>query len=106
MFFIVLARDKPGQSDLRRATKARHKRHLDAGAPTVRVLQSGPLLDEAGMERGSLIVVAAGTKDAVHTFVARDPYVEAGLFASFEVQQWGWQRGNIYLPDTSHEAAA
>ena len=97
MFFAVIARDKPDFVAVRAETKARHMRHLDAGAPALRVLQSGPLLSPEGRECGSLLVIEAEAADAVEAFFSRDPYVEAGLFASFEIHPWLWRRGNPYL---------
>jgi uncharacterized protein YciI len=100
MFFAVIARDKPGMSDLRAETKARHKKHLDEGASSLRVLQSGPLLSGEGRECGSLLVIEAETPAAVEAFVGCDPYVAAGLFASFEIHPWLWRRGNPYSPSS------
>ncbi|HEY1942294.1 MAG TPA: YciI family protein [Roseiarcus sp.] len=97
MFFAVIAKDKPGLSELRAQTKARHKAHLDAAAPGLRVLQSGPLLSPDGGECGSLLVLEAETAQAVEAFLSRDPYVQAGLFASSEIHPWLWRRGNPYL---------
>ena len=97
MFFAVIAWDKPGLSELRAETKARHAKHLDAGAPSLRVLQSGPLLSAAGQECGSLLVIEAETTSAIEAFLSRDPYVEAGLFASSAIHPWHWRRGNPYL---------
>ena len=98
MFFVVLAWDKPDRSDVRRQTKPRHKEHLDSGAPRLRVLQSGPLLSERGIEHGSLIVIEADEAGAVRAFVDRDPYVAADLFASVDIHPWLWGRGNPHLP--------
>jgi uncharacterized protein len=100
MFVIVFARDKPGRSELRAQTKLAHKTHLDAGAPSLKVLQSGPLLSPEGVEQGSLLVLEADAAGTVEAFVRRDPYVEAGLFASFEIHPWLWRRGNPYLDET------
>lgn len=97
MFFVVLAWDKPDMVDLRRQTKPRHKQHLDAGAHDLRVLQSGPLLSEQGLEHGSLLVVEADQASTVRAFVDQDPYVAAGLFASIDVHSWLWSRGNPHL---------
>jgi hypothetical protein len=52
MFFAVIAKDHPGKTDLRAQTKTRHTAHLDAAAEGLRVLQTGPLLDESGAEVG------------------------------------------------------
>lgn len=97
MFFVIVGRDKPGSSSLRAETKARHMKHLDAGTPAVRALQSGPLLSQDGTECGSLVVVEADGKASVEEFLLRDPYVEVGLFTSLEIHQWLWRRGNPYL---------
>ena len=97
MFFVILAWDKPDCADLRRETKPRHKQHLDAAAPGLRVLQSGPLLSEQGVEHGSLVVVEADEVGTVRAFLDRDPYVAAGLFATIDVHPWLWSRGNPYL---------
>lgn len=105
MFFVVWARDRPDSSDLRRQTKPRHKQHLDAGAPRLRVLQSGPLLSERGVEHGSLLVIEADEISAVQAFVERDPYVAADLFASIEVHPWLWSRGNPCLKHAEGQAA-
>lgn len=96
-FFIVVARDKFGRSATRADTKPRHKDHLDAAAPNLRVLQSGPLLDDDEREIGSLLIFEADAIEAVEKFFARDPYVLAGLFDSYEVRRWLWRRGNPYL---------
>ena len=90
-------------SDLRRETKPRHKRHLDAAAPGLRVLQSGPLMSEQG-EHGSLVVIEADQESTVRAFVDRDPYVAAGLFASVDIHPWLWSRGNPYLIDAEGKA--
>ena len=97
MFFAVIAKDHPDSFALRADTKLRHMAHLDAAAPGLRVLQSGPLLGSQGGECGSLLILEADTQAAVEAFVSRDPYVEAGLFASTEVRPWLWRRGNPYL---------
>ena len=104
MFFILLAHDKPGSLELRRQTKQRHMAHLDAAAPSLRVLQSGPLLSAEGAEHGSLLVFEAPDAGTVDAFVKRDPYVAAGLFESYEIHPWAWRRGNPYLSDAERSA--
>ena len=101
MFFATICWDKPDSGALRAATKARHKAHLDGGAPGLRVLQSGPLLSADDREEGSLLVIEAETAAIVESFMNRDPYALAGLVASREIRPWLWRRGNPYLASGS-----
>jgi uncharacterized protein len=94
MYYLVYARDITGRLGLRRATKAAHVSHLDAGDPAVRVLQTGPWLDKDGEEAGSLLILAADEQNEVEAFMARDPYVQAGLFEAMDIRPWKWSRGN------------
>ncbi|MDF8357650.1 YciI family protein [Ensifer adhaerens] len=103
MFVVLVATDRPGSMALRARTKERHKQYLDAGAPDLKVLQSGPLLATDGSERGSLIVFEANSVEYVHTFVEEDPYFRAGLFEAIEIQPWDWRRGNPYLSTNDKE---
>ncbi|MFL9888845.1 YciI family protein [Paraburkholderia agricolaris] len=106
MFFAVIARDHPDSTALRAQTKARHSAYLDT-AEGLRVLQTGPLLDEKGAEAGSLLILEADAIEAVQAFMKTDPYVHAGLFAQVEIHPWVWRRGNPYLTDggTGHAVA-
>ena len=104
MFFIIFAKDKPDSTAKRAETKPRHMKHLDGGMPMVRVLQSGPLLSDYGAEHGSLIVVEAADKLLVEEFFRRDPYVEAGLFNTFEIHEWLWRRGNPYNDEQMNQS--
>jgi uncharacterized protein len=96
MFFAVIAKDHPNSTALRAQTKARHTAYLDA-AEGLRVLQTGPLLDESGAEAGSLLILEAAALTVVDAFIAADPYTKAGLFAQVEIHPWAWRRGNPYL---------
>lgn len=97
MFFAVIAKDHPGKTDLRAQTKTRHSAHLDAAAEELRVLQTGPLLDEGGAEVGSLLILEAVALATVESFMAADPYAKAGLFAQVDIHPWLWRRGNPYM---------
>jgi uncharacterized protein len=99
MFFAVIARDHPDSTALRAQTKARHVVHLDGAADGLRVLQTGPLLSETGVEAGSLLILEASSVEAVQAFMKADPYSQAGLFAQMEIHEWAWRRGNPYLAD-------
>lgn len=97
MYFVVLAADQPDSVTLRARIKAAHSRHLDAGGTALRVLQSGPTVCANGTENGSVLVFSAPDEATVREFLERDPYVQAGLFATIEIRQWNWKRGNPFL---------
>jgi len=97
MFFAVIAKDHPDSMALRAQTKGSHSAHLDAAAEGLRVLQTGPLLDEGGAEVGSLLILEAVALATVEGFMAADPYTKAGLFAQMEIHPWLWRRGNPYV---------
>jgi uncharacterized protein len=97
MYYIVFATDHADRSEARARNKAVHTCHLDAGSEAVKVLQSGPTMSPTGQENGSLIILDAKDEAAVRAFLSRDPYTQAGLFASVEIRRWGWKRGNPYI---------
>lgn len=97
MYFAVIAKDQPGSTDLRTQTKLRHSAHLNAAAEGLRVLQTGPLLDQSGAEVGSLLILEADAIEAAESFMKADPYAKAGLFAQVEIHPWLWRRGNPNL---------
>jgi len=47
---------------------------------------AGPLLDDAGMTIGSLIIVEADDKDAVTAIATYDPYVKLGVLELVSVR--------------------
>lgn len=96
MLFVVFATDKPGTGELRAATRERHRQYLrDPHSHALTVRLGGPTLAEAAdAMNGTLLVVEADSIDVVRAFVAADPYVKAGLFASVEIRPWQWSLGN------------
>ncbi len=100
MYFLVFARDRPGQLALRMSVKTAHVAHLDGGDSMLRVLQSGPWTDASAKQAGSLLIVQADSQEAVEAFMARDPYMQAELFESVEIRPWVWRRGNPYLSES------
>jgi uncharacterized protein YciI len=94
MFFIFVGRDKPDSLALRMVTKASHSRFLDT---CQEVLMTGPILDAAGAECGSVMVFRAESIAALNERLVDEPYRRAGLFAQTEILPWVWKRGNPYL---------
>ncbi|SKB93239.1 YCII-related domain-containing protein [Sphingopyxis flava] len=68
---------------------------MSGGELPVRVILSGPLMDEAEeKEVGSLIVVEATNRHDVEEFSRNDPYRKAGLVGAILILPWRWTRGN------------
>ena len=97
MFVMFYGIDKPGSQSKRANLKSRHSARLNRGADGIRVLQSGPLLDDKGQEVGSLGILEAESCDAVSNFMAKDPYIEEGIFEEVVIREWLWRRGNPYV---------
>ena len=85
MLVALVARDKPGHLEIR---KANRQAHLDYGAASGKVFLAGPLLAEDGGMCGSLIILEVSDLDEARDWAAGDPYARAGLFASVEINEW------------------
>ena len=100
MYFAVIARDKPGQAELRTQLRPEHRAWLRSpGDHPVVVRLGGPLLDPAGAMDGTLLVVEPDSAQAVHAFLAEDPYCRHQIFATLEVRQWQWGLGQPVVPE-------
>ena len=92
MKFLVYTEDKADNLPIRQANRAAHIAWLKApNAVTLDI--AGPWLDDAGIMRGSLLIVDAANKDAVMEWLAQDPYRAAGLTASTTVKAYNWAIG-------------
>ncbi len=67
----------------------------EGGPDGLKVVLGGPTIDEAGAMNGSLLVVEARDIAAVRAFLADDPYVLCGVYATVEVRPWRWGLGRI-----------
>ncbi|MGV6810784.1 MAG: YciI family protein [Brevirhabdus sp.] len=85
MLIALIARDKPGALDTRKANRDAHVAYLKASGV---VMMAGPLLDDAGDMCGSLIVLDVADMAAAEAFAAGDPYKAAGLFESVTLDAW------------------
>ena len=86
MLFCIVAVDRPGRLDRRKATRPAHLEFLAASAERVRA--AGPFLSEDGTPTGSMLIVEAADLAAAEAMVAADPYTKAGLFESVTVRAW------------------
>ena len=85
MLFALIARDKPGSLETRKANREAHLAHI---ADTGVVDQAGPLLDDAGQMIGSLVILDVADMAAAQDWAAQDPYARAGLFESVKIIPW------------------
>lgn len=85
MLIALMAYDKKGALDVRKANRDAHVAYLTSSEA---VVQAGPFLDAEGEMCGSLIVLDVVDMEAAQTWAASDPYGQAGLFQNVTLQAW------------------
>ncbi|WP_370232270.1 YciI family protein [Cognatishimia sp.] len=85
MRFALIAKDKPGALEVRKANRDAHVAYLKS---TDAVEMAGPFLDENGEMCGSLIILELPDMAAAEAWAAQDPYKAADLFQSVEITAW------------------
>lgn len=85
MLVALMAQDKPGALDLRKANREAHLAYIK---DTDVVAQAGPLLDDDGAMCGSLVILDVADMAAAQAWSDNDPYAKAGLFASVTLTAW------------------
>lgn len=85
MRFALIAKDKPGSLEVRKANRDAHVAYLKSSDA---VEMAGPFLDDAGEMCGSMIVLNLPDMAAAETWAAADPYKAADLFSSVEITAW------------------
>ena len=98
--FAVWATDGADKLGDRERVRPAHRARLrEPGDHRVRVVLAGPTLSGvAGTMNGTLLVVEADDPEAVHAFVATDPYVQAGVYQSFEIRPFVCGLGPLASP--------
>lgn len=91
MLFCIVAIDRPGHLDRRKATRPAHLEFLASSADRVRA--AGPFLSEDGTPTGSMLIVEVPDLAGAEAMVAADPYTKAGLFESVTVRAWNFVIG-------------
>lgn len=81
--YVLLCRDKPDALELRLANRQAHLAYVDERLGSVRL--GGPLLDDEGQMRGSMLVLQVRDRAEAEAFAASDPYALAGLFEHTEL---------------------
>lgn len=85
MLVALIARDKAGALETRKANREAHLAYIDA---TGVVDQAGPLLDETDQMIGSLVILNVADMAAARDWANNDPYAKAGLFESVDLIPW------------------
>ncbi len=86
MRIALIAKDKPGALDIRKANRDAHVAYLKGSGETVEM--AGPFLDANGEMCGSLIILNVENMAEAEAWAAADPYKAADLFASVELSAW------------------
>ena len=84
MLIALIARDKNGALEIRKANRAEHLAYIEA---TGVVAQAGPLIVDGDMA-GSLVILDVADMAAAEDWAANDPYAKAGLFDKVELIEW------------------
>ena len=83
--FVWIGRDGPRGAELRALHREEHLRGLGLLDREGRMRFAGPLLDEEGRPKGSVIVLEAESLVAARAVASDDAYARRGIFASWEV---------------------
>jgi uncharacterized protein YciI len=86
MLFAMIAKDAPGALDTRLATRPVHLEHLNSLGK--KLVFAGALLDDEDKPEGSIVIFDAENLEEAKALAAADPFVPAGVFASYEVKRW------------------
>jgi uncharacterized protein YciI len=87
MQFLVIAHDGTDEDALERRRRTRPS-HLESIVPLVdagNVLVGGAILSQGDDMVGSMLLVDFPTRDDVDAWLARDPYITAGVWRDIEV---------------------
>lgn len=85
--YVMLGKDGPRGAELRKQHRPAHLANLEPLEEAGRIRFAGPLLDSDGLPRGSVVIFEAPSLEDARAFAAGDPYVDAGVFAHYEVHE-------------------
>jgi uncharacterized protein YciI len=90
MLFAFTGMDNQGVLQKRIDARPAHVAFLEKLNAEGTLKIAGPFLDDEGKPCGSLVVIEAADRQAAEAILAKDPYADAGIFASTEIRQWNW----------------
>ncbi|MGV8833118.1 MAG: YciI family protein [Devosia sp.] len=86
MLFVFIGKDKPDNLAQRLAVRPVHLEHLKSLGESL--VAAGALLDDNEKPEGSVMVLEAESLEAAKTAFSADPFVQQGVFGSWEVKRW------------------
>ncbi|NGP16646.1 YciI family protein [Devosia aurantiaca] len=86
MLFAMIAKDAPDALQKRLDTRPVHLDHLNSLGK--KLVFAGALLNPEEQPEGSIVVFEAETLAEAQAMADADPFVAAGVFASYEVKRW------------------
>lgn len=86
MLYAMIAKDAPGALQTRLDTRPVHLDHLKSLGK--KLVFAGALLNAEEQPEGSIVIFEAETLGEAEAMAAADPFVPAGVFASYEVKRW------------------
>jgi uncharacterized protein YciI len=86
MLYVIIATDRTGQPERRAVARPGHLAHIAANAGSIRT--AGAFLTENDEPSGSMFVIEAESLAEAEAFMAKDPYVAAGVFESVIIRRW------------------
>jgi len=86
MLFVFIGKDKLDNLEQRLAVRPVHLEHLNSLGD--KLVAAGALWDDNEKPEGSVMVLEADSLEAAKTAFAADPFVQQGVFASWEVKRW------------------
>jgi uncharacterized protein len=97
MKFVVLAWDVPGEGGVARrdALRAAHTETITARFSEGSVLLGAGIFDDAGVVRGSLIIMEGESRASVESYLQTEPFQTGGLWARVEIHEL--KVPNMYL---------
>ena len=85
--FCYIGHDGPDGIAKRPDARPHHLAHLEALSEAGRIRFAGPLIDDAGNPRGSVIVLEAADFAEAQRIAESDPYLERGVFERVAVHE-------------------
>ena len=87
MLYSFVLMDKSGTAALRQSERPAHRAYLAEVRDQIAV--AGPLFDDDGLTmKGSLLVIEFDSRHQAEAWLALEPFMKAGLFASVAVHRF------------------